>query len=601
MASDSLISPPVRLAGVSKCFSPSGWCTQHRQMPRSQVSLGGKNVHLGMFDSEDDCLRARRAAEKEKISINPRGRGPEYSKETAERLVEAAKLAVEQHRQLHTLFDTLSPSDQAEILSHCARASQDSSHTLHYSHAIEGFAAPVSKVFSGAAPGFGTSPSVAHKSPLGWKEHEWNEDKLKMSPPNASATTTTDIVPHGTTAIVPYGAPRTSTCSRWLILLAAAIFISPFLLDQIGTFGHDSPVACSSYGAAWDEAPRMWSGRYHRIQGASPPASPLPFTLDAATTAATTAPTTAPTPSLPPPSPLPPVCTHGQVWNECGSACTRTCDDPTPMCNRMCAARCECPFGLVEQKDGSCITASACSAGTPPSPSPVPSVGHDLGVKVVYQLASPPKPTSPPPSPFPPPPPSSPPHRTGSGRFVKGVAIGCATVVGVLLASSLFSSDAGGLFSSDAGFGRRLGDPLILGPCEDGRARPSYLAPSTIDHFMAGEMIGAALALLFAFVAAFLVLKLLAVWLARTRACKPRRDEPLLLPAPDRASNGGSRDAYAKSPPGEEEAEFDPELDPFPSPHYNSRWSGATTAALSTNAKSLEALLVEPSKAREMV
>ena len=38
-----------------------------------------------------------------------------------------------------------------------------------------------------------------------------------------------------------------------------------------------------------------------------------------------------------------PECTGGQVYNSCGSACTKTCDDPMPRCSKQCVPKCECP------------------------------------------------------------------------------------------------------------------------------------------------------------------------------------------------------------------------------------------------------------------
>ena len=34
-------------------------------------------------------------------------------------------------------------------------------------------------------------------------------------------------------------------------------------------------------------------------------------------------------------------------WNECGSPCNATCDDPVPVCIERCEPRCECPIGQV--------------------------------------------------------------------------------------------------------------------------------------------------------------------------------------------------------------------------------------------------------------
>lgn len=54
-------------------------------------------------------------------------------------------------------------------------------------------------------------------------------------------------------------------------------------------------------------------------------------------------------------------CTGGQVWHECGSRCTRTCDSPTPMpCILVCVPRCECPAEKPVWHEGACIEAEEC-------------------------------------------------------------------------------------------------------------------------------------------------------------------------------------------------------------------------------------------------
>jgi len=64
-----------------------------------------------------------------------------------------------------------------------------------------------------------------------------------------------------------------------------------------------------------------------------------------------------------------------RVWNDCGSACTPTCDDPQPMCVMMCVAQEECPGSHPLSMDGRCVSASCCSMVTstqstsPPPPS----------------------------------------------------------------------------------------------------------------------------------------------------------------------------------------------------------------------------------------
>ncbi|XP_013391189.1 zonadhesin isoform X1 [Lingula anatina] len=54
------------------------------------------------------------------------------------------------------------------------------------------------------------------------------------------------------------------------------------------------------------------------------------------------------------------VCTGGQEWFECGMSCTATCDEPNPICNRMCAARCQCPSSKPIFHDGVCKELKDC-------------------------------------------------------------------------------------------------------------------------------------------------------------------------------------------------------------------------------------------------
>merc|ERR1712087_515926 len=61
-------------------------------------------------------------------------------------------------------------------------------------------------------------------------------------------------------------------------------------------------------------------------------------------------------------NPLSLTCEGGAVWNECGSPCTRTCQEPNPMCIMMCVAKCECPGPTPFLKDGQCISKSMCSS-----------------------------------------------------------------------------------------------------------------------------------------------------------------------------------------------------------------------------------------------
>lgn len=53
-------------------------------------------------------------------------------------------------------------------------------------------------------------------------------------------------------------------------------------------------------------------------------------------------------------------CLNGMVWKECGSACTPTCDNPTPICTKQCVAGCECPQGHVLD-GGNCVDVNTCN------------------------------------------------------------------------------------------------------------------------------------------------------------------------------------------------------------------------------------------------
>lgn len=61
-------------------------------------------------------------------------------------------------------------------------------------------------------------------------------------------------------------------------------------------------------------------------------------------------------------------CTGGQVWRPCGRPCTATCDQPNPICTRMCAQRCECPNEKPLWKDEQCIEQTSCVTEEPAKP-----------------------------------------------------------------------------------------------------------------------------------------------------------------------------------------------------------------------------------------
>ena len=75
--------------------------------------------------------------------------------------------------------------------------------------------------------------------------------------------------------------------------------------------------------------------------------------------AATLSPTSDPVASHP--------CPGGQLWDECGSPCTRTCELMETVCSTKCMPRCQCPSHKPIWTGFECVEAAACS---PPSPPP---------------------------------------------------------------------------------------------------------------------------------------------------------------------------------------------------------------------------------------
>ena len=66
-------------------------------------------------------------------------------------------------------------------------------------------------------------------------------------------------------------------------------------------------------------------------------------------------------------------CLNGMVWKECGSACTRTCSDPEPICTKQCVPKCECPQGHVLD-GGNCVDVKTCEKKTELlDPEPIPA------------------------------------------------------------------------------------------------------------------------------------------------------------------------------------------------------------------------------------
>jgi hypothetical protein len=61
-----------------------------------------------------------------------------------------------------------------------------------------------------------------------------------------------------------------------------------------------------------------------------------------------------------------PTCPTGQEYQQCGTACPLTCDNPTPgICSDHCVAGCFCQAGLVLTSDGQCVSPDQCPATCP--------------------------------------------------------------------------------------------------------------------------------------------------------------------------------------------------------------------------------------------
>ena len=58
-----------------------------------------------------------------------------------------------------------------------------------------------------------------------------------------------------------------------------------------------------------------------------------------------------------------PTCTNGKIFEECGTACPLTCEQPNPLpCPAVCTRGCFCPNELL-QYNGGCVPRTECPAG----------------------------------------------------------------------------------------------------------------------------------------------------------------------------------------------------------------------------------------------
>uniref|UniRef100_A0A7S0LRT3 Kazal-like domain-containing protein n=1 Tax=Coccolithus braarudii TaxID=221442 RepID=A0A7S0LRT3_9EUKA len=80
-----------------------------------------------------------------------------------------------------------------------------------------------------------------------------------------------------------------------------------------------------------------------------------------------------------------PTCKDGMEWNECGSPCTPTCENPGPMCMMVCQAKCECPKTTPILKDGRCITEAACTSTSKTVPTPSCTPNPNVRCPRIYQ------------------------------------------------------------------------------------------------------------------------------------------------------------------------------------------------------------------------
>jgi len=53
-------------------------------------------------------------------------------------------------------------------------------------------------------------------------------------------------------------------------------------------------------------------------------------------------------------------CESNLEWNDCGSSCTPTCINSTPVCSMICVARCECRGYKPILHDNHCIKKEDC-------------------------------------------------------------------------------------------------------------------------------------------------------------------------------------------------------------------------------------------------
>ncbi|XP_038222664.1 serine protease inhibitor swm-1-like [Zerene cesonia] len=78
---------------------------------------------------------------------------------------------------------------------------------------------------------------------------------------------------------------------------------------------------------------------------------------------------------------------QNEVYDICTAACEPTCDDPEPICSKVCAAGCVCAPGLFRDGNGTCISVDKCPITNGTSAGPlgkyIDAIGRILHLSVV--------------------------------------------------------------------------------------------------------------------------------------------------------------------------------------------------------------------------
>ncbi|XP_076174620.1 uncharacterized protein LOC143150319 [Ptiloglossa arizonensis] len=54
-------------------------------------------------------------------------------------------------------------------------------------------------------------------------------------------------------------------------------------------------------------------------------------------------------------------CPENEIWNECGSACPSSCENPEPrICIQVCSSGCFCKDGFLRNSEGQCVDRNQC-------------------------------------------------------------------------------------------------------------------------------------------------------------------------------------------------------------------------------------------------